>query len=308
MGVAPTATATEIKAAYRKNARKHHPDVSKERDSLKLFTDLGEANEVLKDPARRAAYDELRANGWREGQEMDTPVHANDDQRSGGDGQEVPGDFSDFFQSLRGRGFPGGGRRSGFNGQAMQERGEDINATFALSLDDAYHGAERQFTIQVPSHGEHGDIVNRERTISVKIPPGVISGTRMRLRGQGHPGMTTELSGDLYLELTLTPHRWFRVDGRDLALDVPIAPWEAVLGAQIAVPTLGGQVTVTIPAGTQAGHKLRLKGRGLPGDPPGDQYLTLNVVVPSMVSDKAKSLYQDLATESGFAPRVGLGA
>jgi curved DNA-binding protein len=305
MGVEPAATAEEIKTAYRKLARKYHPDVNKEPDSHQRFTDLGEANDALKDPARRAAYDQLRAAGWRDGQEMDAPTQ--ESAHRGGPNQGDLGDFSDFFQSLYGRQSPGGGQRRGFRRQAMHERGEDINATFMVSLDDAYHGGERQFTLQVPTFGEQGESVSRQRTISVKIPAGITSGTKMRLRGQGHPGTTTELNGDLYLEITVTPHRLFRVDGSNLSLEVPIAPWEAVLGAQIVVPTMGGNVTVTIPAGAQEGQKLRLKGRGLPGDPPGDQFLTLNVVVPTSATDKAKALYQDLATESAFAPRVALG-
>ncbi len=307
MGVDPAATAVEIKHAYRKLAKKYHPDVSKDLKSVSQFTELGEANEVLKDPGRRAAYDRLRAGGWREGQEVDAPPPAQGFYHNGGPDQGGQGDFSDFFQSLFGRQPPGGRQQRGFNPQTMDERGEDINATFAVSLDDAYHGVERQFTLQGPSIGEHGEPVSRVRTISVKIPAGITSGTKMRLRGQGHPGTTTDLNGDLYLEITLVPHRLYRVDGRNLLLEVPIAPWEAVLGAQILVPTMGGKVTVTIPAGAQEGQKLRLKGRGLPGEPPGDQLLTLNVVVPASASDKAKVLYQDLATESAFAPRVALG-
>ena len=307
MGVDPAATADEIKHAYRKLAKKYHPDVSKDPKSVTLFTELGEANEVLKDPARRAAYDQMRAGGWREGQEVDAPPSSQEYDHSGGADQGDPGGFSDFFQSLFGRQPPNGRQQHGFNRQARDERGDDINATFTVSLDDAYHGAQRQFTLQVQTIGEHGEPVSRARTISVKIPAGITSGTKMRLRGQGHSGTTADFNGDLYLEITVTPHPLYRVDGRNLLLEVPIAPWEAVLGAQIAVPTMGGKVTVTIPAGAQEGQKLRLKGRGLPGEPSGDQLLTLNVVVPVSVSDKAKVLYQDLATESVFAPRVALG-
>lgn len=300
LAIEPAATAADIKAAYRKLAKKCHPDVSKDPESVMRFTELGEANEVLKDPERRAAYDHMRAAGWREGQELDGPRAPEDRHHNGTDPSDVSG-YSDFFESLFGHRASGGRQQRGFHGQAM-DRGEDIHATFAISLEDAYGGVERQFTLQGPTTGEHG-----VRTIAVKIPAGVSSGTKMRLRGQGQPGSTPDLNGDLYLEITITPHRWYRIDGRNLALEVPIAPWEAVLGAQIAVPTLGGNVTVTIPAGAQAGQKLRLKGRGLPGEPPGDQILTLNIVVPASASDKARVLYQDLAAESAFAPRVGLG-
>lgn len=307
MGVDPAATADDIKHAYRKRAKKYHPDVSKDPKSVTLFTELGEANEVLKDPARRAAYDQMRAGGWREGQEVDAPPPSQEFYHSGGTDQGDLGGFSDFFQSLYGRQSRDGRQQRSFNRQARNERGDDINATFAVSLDDSYHGAQRQFTLEVPTINEHGEPVSRARTISVKIPSGITSGTKMRLRGQGHSGASAELNGDLYLEITVTPHRWYRVDGRNLLLEVPITPWEAVLGAQIAVPTMGGKVTVTIPAGAQEGQKLRLKGRGLPGEPPGDQLLTLNVVVPASVSDKAKALYQELSAEAAFAPRVALG-
>ena len=308
MGVAPEATAEEIKTAYRKLARKHHPDVSKEKDAAHHFTELGEAYEVLKDPARRAAYDQLRTGGWRDGQEMDAPPpRAEGAWRAGGPemGEEV--DFSDFFQSLFGRAGPMGGGGRGARRSAFPERGDDIHATLAVSLEEAYHGGERQFTLRAPTLDEHGALVNGQRTISVKIPAGVTTGTRMRLRGQGHPGSTPETNGDLYLEIELAPHHLYRVDGRDVALELPIAPWEAVLGAQVAVPTLGGMVTATIPAGAQQGQKLRLKGRGLRGEPPGDQYLVLNIVVPTAVSEKAKAHYQALAKDSEFNPRAKLG-
>lgn len=307
LGVAPEATAEEIKTAYRKLARKYHPDVSKEPETERRFTEIGEANEVLKDPERRAAYDNLRASGLREGQEMDAPPPGQGFQRShAGDQGESP-DFSDFFQSLFGRQPPGGGRRGGFRRSAYQERGEDIHYTFPVSLEEAYHGGDRQFQLQAPTLDEHGGIVNGLRTISVKIPKGVTHGTKMRLRGQGQPGANADSNGDLYLEIELAPHHLYRVDGRDLTLELPIAPWEAVLGAQLAVPTLGGIVTVTIPAGAQQGQKLRLKGRGLPGDPPGDQYVSLSIAVPSSVTDKVKALYRDLAKESAFNPRTKLG-
>jgi curved DNA-binding protein len=310
MGVAPEATAEDIKIAYRKLARKYHPDVSKEPGTLERFTDLGEANEVLKDPQRRAAYDQLRAGGLRDGQEMDAPPPAQAFHRTGGfdEGEAAQfSQFSDFFQSLFGGSPPGGGRRGGFGRSAYHERGDDIHYIIAVSLEESYHGGERQFKLQAPTFNEHGDMASGIRTISVKIPKGVIQGTKIRLRGQGQPGANAESNGDLYLEVELAPHHRYRVDGRDLSLEVPIAPWEAVLGAQVAVPTLGGTVTATIPAGAQQGQKLRLKGRGLPGDPPGDQYLILSLAVPPSASDKAKTMYRELAKESVFNPRAKLG-
>jgi len=297
IGVSPEASAEQIKTAYRKLARKYHPDVSKEPNAEKRFTDIGEANEVLKDPARRAAYNKLRAAGWSDGQEIDAPPPAQEYRSTSGADLGADTDFSDFFQSLFGRS----------HSSRRQPQGHDVHAAFIISLEEAYHGGERQFSLQSPTINDHGEMVDKVRTITVKIPTGVQNGTKMRLRGQGQPGATSELNGDLYLELELAPHAFYRIEGRDLTLDIPITPWEAVLGAQVAVPTLGGIVTATIPANAQSGQKLRLKGRGLPGTPPGDQYMILILSMPPTTSDKAKSLYQELAKESSFNPRVKLG-
>ncbi len=307
IGVPPAATADDIKTAYRKLARKYHPDVNKEPDAEKRFTDIGEANEVLKDPARRAAYDELRAGGWKEGQEMDAPPPRSQADPGGGPFAGEGVDFSDFFQSMFGRGRAAGRQPGGSSRSAFHERGDDIHATFAVTLEESYRGSERQFTLQSPSIDAYGQFVRGQRTISVKIPKGVTDGSTVRLRGQGHPGTTADANGDLYLEITLNPHRFFRVDGCDLTLSVPITPWEAMLGARVGVPTLGGTVMATIPAGSQANQKLRLKGLGLPGDPPGDQYLTLTIAMPLTASDKAKELYRALAAESAFNPRPEFG-
>ena len=309
IGVAPQASADDIKTAYRKLARKYHPDVSKEPDAQKRFTDIGEANEALKDPARRAAYDELRAGGWKEGQEMDAPPPRPQGPHGGGSFSGEGDEFSDFFQSLFGRGRASNGR-NGFH-----NRGEDIHATFVITLEETYRGGERQFILKVPTLDQHGDVVRGQRTISVKIPKGVVNGSKMRLRGQGHPGPTADANGDLYLEIELAPHHLFQIDGQDVTLEVPIAPWEAVLGAKIAVPTLGGTVTATIPAGSQPKQKLRLKGLGLPNESArekaekvaGDQYLILSIAVPLSANDKAKELYRALAAESAFNPRTLLG-
>jgi curved DNA-binding protein len=303
MGISATATPDEIKIAYRKLARKFHPDVNKEPSAQKSFTDVGEANEVLKDPVKRAAYDELRAAGWKEGQEMEVPPVRQQAPRQGPTGFGEAGDFSDFFQSFYGH--AGSGRSAGSGRAAFHERGDDIHATLTVTLEESYRGGERQFTLQ---NGAEDAPRAGQRTITVKIPKGVTSGSKVRLRGQGRPGATAELHGDLYLEIELAEHRLFQIDGRDLILDVPLAPWEAVLGARIAVPSLGGTVTATIPSGAQPQQKLRLKGLGLPGDPPGDQYLTLSITVPPTASEKAKALYRELAEESAFDPRRHFGA
>ncbi len=298
VGLAPQATADEIKAAYRQLARKFHPDINKDPGAVQRFTDLGEANEVLKDPKRRAEYDQLRADGWREGQDLHGQPQTGAAGPAEGFARGGDASFNDFF-------------RTHFGGQAgrrtTRRRGEDLHYVLSVSLDEAYHGGTRQISVETPID-EHQGESSRTRTITVKIDKGVIHGSRMRLRGQGRPGSDAEVNGDLYLQVDLAPHRLFMVDGRDISLELPIAPWEAVLGAQISVPTLGGAVTATIPAGAQAGQKLRLKGRGLPGDIPGDQYLNLKITIPPTINDRARELYRELAKESSHDPRAGMGS
>lgn len=314
IGVAPEATADEIKTAYRKLARRLHPDVSKEPGAAQRFTEVGEANDALKDPARRAVYDQVRASGWRDGQEMDAPPPppASSRTRDFDQGEQT----SDFFESLfRRQAFGGGGGRAGGGGERsggrehVHERGQDLTYPLVVSLEESFHGGERQLKLQTPTMDDHGDLVTSNRTINVKIPKGVVQGTKMRLKGQGQTGSGEKgKNGNLFLDIELAAHALYFVAGSDLSLTVPIAPWEAALGAQMAVPTLGGTVTATIPAGAQQGQKLRLKGRGLPSEPPGDQYLILNIVMPpTAASDKAKELYHSLAAEADFNPRAALG-
>lgn len=305
MGVNPSATAGDIKLAYRMLARKYHPDVSKAPDALKRFTDIGEANEVLKDAKKRAAFDQMRAQGWQDGQEIDVPQSYRErGHADGADPRESASfdDFTDFF-----RAHFGGGRRGGPSRGTYHERGGDLSFSLPVSLEESYSGGERQFSFQMPSADGLDGGEDDRRTITVKIPKGVLSGAKLRLRGQGQPGTSAELNGDLYLEVGLAKHPLYQVDGRDLFLEVPIAPWEAVLGAPVAVPTLGGTVTATIPAGAQNGDKLRLKGRGLSGEPPGDQYLILSITVPPTAGEKVKEMYRALAKESAFNPRTKLG-
>jgi len=285
LGVPPDAKPEVIKTAYRKLARKYHPDVCKEPGTVKRFTDIGEAHDVLEDPVRRTAYDKVRAGGWTDGQEMHAPPPMADDQ----DGQDDSGDFSDFFTSMFGRQAAGGRSHGSFRG-VHRERGADMHYTLAVTLEESYAGSERQLSLQ----GTNGET----RKLSVRIPKGVIQGTRIRLRGQGYPGSSAELHGDLYLDVDLIEHPVFHCDGGDVLLDVPIHPWEAVLGAAVDVPTLGGTVTATILPGAQQGQRLRLKGRGLPQDVPGDQYLVLQVVVPPAASETVKEAYRALATAS----------
>lgn len=299
--VPPEASPEDIKTSYRKLARKCHPDVSKTPGSEKRFTELGEANEVLKDPDRRAAFDQMRDAGWKDGQEVDAPPAAH--HRNGDAHTMDASQFSDFFRPFF-EGRAGGRHADGFT---FRRRGDDIMYTLQITVEEAFLGGSRDISLQTPQRDEHGRMTLSTHTLAVKIPKGLLQGSKMRLRGQGQPGSEVGLNGDLYLAIELAPHGLYRVAGRDLTLEVPIAPWEAVLGAQVAVPTLGGTVNATIPAGAHTGLKLRLKGRGLPGDPPGDQYLSLSIAVPDTVSAAAKDLYRALAKESAFNPRTKLG-
>ncbi|HET6725758.1 MAG TPA: DnaJ C-terminal domain-containing protein [Gammaproteobacteria bacterium] len=298
LGVSRDANQDEIKRAYRKLARKYHPDVSKEENAEAQFKEVQEAYEVLKDPEKRQAYDQLGQN-WREGQNFRQPPNWNQggfEFRGGGFTGADTGAFSDFFESLFGRGFRGAGGSGG--GGFQQPRGEDQFARIEITLEEAYGGATRQIALENPAVDAQGQVAMKRRSLNVKIPAGVRDGQQIRLGGQGAVG------GDLYLEVGIQPHRLFKLDGRDVSLTVPVAPWEAALGAKVAVPTLGGEVTATIPAGAQSGQRLRLKGRGLPGKPAGDQYLVLKTVTPPADTDEARRLYQQMKS-LGFNPRAG---
>ena len=300
LGVSRTATEAEIKKAYRRLARKYHPDVSKEKDAERRFKEINEANAVLSDKAKRSAYDELGAN-WRAGDPFQAPPGWREygggparGQRAGfsahfeGDNGES---FSDFFEALFGQNFAAGGNTRART-RAFHARGADQQAELWISMEDAYAGTKR--TVQL-SDG---------RTLDVRIPAGVLEGQRIRLSGQGGAGMGKGTAGDLYLDVHIEPHRLFRLDGRDVLLDVPIAPWEAALGASVNVPTLGGKVGIKVPAGSQAGRKLRLRGRGLPGNPTGDQYCLLQIVTPPADTDAAGDLYRRMESEfHAFNPR-----
>jgi len=307
MGLARTATQDEIKRTYRKLARKYHPDVSKEPNAEERFKELGEAYEVLRDAEKRATYDHL-GSGWQAGQEFTPPP----DSGAGGfafhRGAQNGGtadQFSDFFETLFGRAFrgaPGGSRAAG-----ARLRGEDQHAKILISLEEAYHGETRIIQLAMPQLDAHGNVVTHNRSLQVKIPAGVAQGQQIRLAGQGSPGTRGGASGDLYLEVELQPHPLYHVEGHDIHLNLPLTPWEAALGAQLTVPTLGGKVEVKIPPGSQTGQKLRLKGRGLGGKTPGDQYIVLQIVAPPATTPAAKDFYQRMAREMAFNPRSHMG-
>ena len=301
MGVGRDATQDEIKRAYRKLARKYHPDVSKEADAEARFKDLGEAYAVLKDPEKRAAYDQLGAN-WKAGQEFKPPP----DWDAGFEfsGADAPA-YSDFFDSLFGRDFQSAtGRRT----QAgIHAHGEDHHAKVMIDLEDAYQGASRSISLRAPELDSTGRVTTRQRTLNVKIPKGVKQGQRIRLAGQGSPGMGKGQAGDLYLEVEFKPHNLFRVEGRDVYLELPVAPWEAALGATVQAPTPAGAVDLKIPAGTTRGRKLRLQKRGIPGQPPGDLFVELAITLPPADSDAARQLYKEMQQELSYNPRSKLG-
>lgn len=301
VGVEKSAPADEIKKAYRKLARKYHPDVSKEADAEKRMKEVNEAYAVLSDPEKRAAYDQLGSR-WQTGQDFQPPPGWDAGFEFSGDGAHgaQAADFSDFFASLFGR----AGRDSGTGDYQM--RGGDHHAKILIDLSDAYHGATRTITLRAAKLDASGHVVTEERTLNVQIPKSVKEGQHIRLAGQGSPGMGGGPAGDLYLEVHFSPDPRYRVEGRDVYETVPVAPWEATLGASIEVPTPSGNVQVKVPAGSQAGRKLRLKGRGIPGNPPGDLYLVLEVVLPPADTDKARQIYQTMARELAFNPRQKL--
>ncbi|MDP2759174.1 MAG: DnaJ C-terminal domain-containing protein [Sideroxyarcus sp.] len=304
MGVARDATQDEIKRAYRQLARKYHPDVSKEPDAEARFKELGEANEVLKDPEKRAAYDRLGAN-WQAGQDFRPPPDWNTgfEFSGGGAGDGDAAQFSDFFEALYGRGF-GAGRSH----RTAHARGEDHHARILVDLEDAYSGAVRTITLQIPEVDGQGHVVMRERKLNVNLPRGIRAGQHIRLAGQGAPGLGQGQAGDLYLEITFRPHPFYRVEQHDVYLDLPLAPWEAALGAVLNVPTPGGVVELKIPPGAAAGSKLRLKGRGIPSSTPGDFYVVLKIAVPLADDEEAKTAYRNLAEQfKSFNPRSRLG-
>jgi len=302
IGVGRDASADEIKRAYRKLARKYHPDVSKERNAEEKFKEVQEAYEVLHDPKKRAAYDQLGSN-WRAGQQFRPPPDWGQGQRfefSFGGGQD-PAGFSDFFSSLFGGRDPFG--RSG--GQRFQ-RGEDHRARIEIDLEDAFQGGVRTLRLQQPDMQRDGELAVKEREVRVTIPPGVTEGQQIRLRGQGESGERAADAGDLYLEIAIRPHPVFQLEGRNVILTLPVAPWEAALGAQVEVPTLGGPVQMKIPAGARAGQRLRLKGRGLPGKSPGDELVALEIVLPPGDSAAARAIYEQMHRELDFDPRAEL--
>jgi curved DNA-binding protein len=320
LGVERTATHDEIKRAFRKLARKYHPDVSKEPDAEARFKEVAEAHEALIDPERRAAYDDIAQRHAR-GQPFEPPPGWDSGYEYSGRGpdgragrqQADPMDeraFSDFFESLFGQaGGDGprrqaGGRRGG-RGEAAA--GGDHHAKVAIDLQDAVRGAQRTISLRMPVVDASGHTTLQERQLEVRIPAGIRAGQHLRLAGQGSAGHGGAPAGDLYLEIEVLPHRLFRLDGGDIYFDLPVTPWEAALGATVTAPTPDGSVQLGIPAGSTAGRKLRLKGKGLPGKPPGDLYAVLVIALPPATAEADKAAYSAFALAfPAYQPRAAL--
>ena len=291
LGVSRSASSDEIKKAYRRLARKYHPDVSKEKDAEEHFKAVNEAYDILSDPQKRAAYDQL--GSFRGGQDFRPPPDWGARFGQGGFGQADLGgmDFADLFSQMFGMGAGAGSQRRGTGGL----RGRDVEARLQVTLEEAYSGGEHRLNIAVPGQSA--------RVIKVRIPPGVLSGRRLRVRGKGEASMHGE-AGDLLIDVEVLPHPLFELDGQDILLDLPILPWEAVFGTTVTVPTLSGAVRLKVPAGAKSGQKLRLSGRGMPGDArTGDFYGVIRIVVPDIVSDDEQALYRQLAAVNRFNPR-----
>ena len=300
LGVPRDARTDDIRKAYRKLAQKYHPDVTKDPQGEEKFKEVAEAYQTLKDPEKRKAYDEL-GSGFASGQEFRPPPGW--EQRFG----EAPNegrfsfddvDLSDLFESLS------RGRRGASRGPRKM-RGEDFEVAVQLTLEQAFHGTQVDLHVALPEYDEHGAVHAVPKTIKARIPKGATDGQRLRLRGQGGKGFNGGANGDLYLDIALAPHPLFRASGHDLHLDLPLAPWEAALGASVEVPTLDGAVNLKIPAGTRAGRKLRLAGKGLPRPEgaPGDLYAVVQIVNPTVLTERERELYRGLAEASRFDPR-----
>ena len=321
LGVPRTASADDIKKAYRKLARKYHPDINKTPGAEARFKEIGEANEVLSDPEKRSRYDQLGSN-WQAGQDFRPPpgyenMHFEFHGAPGGGRGFNPqdmGGFSDFFEVLFGQQFANGrpGARSAMWSQEPEEdqfggSGGDQEATITISLEDAHHGATRSIRLQTTDMDARGRPQSQTKTYQVKIPAGISEGSRIRLAGQGSPGPGGGPAGNLYLRVQLAPHPTFKVDGHDLEISLPLTPWEAALGARVTIPTLEGSASLTIPAVTESGQRLRLRGKGLrqgKGLEPGDLIVAIRIVIPKRMGVREKELFEELAKVSTFNPRT----
>lgn len=303
LGVSEDADGKTIKTAYRRLARKFHPDLSEEPNAEDRFKEVAEAYEVLKDKEKRAEYDNLKQYGGEGGFEPPPGWQGGDFQSSGGDYQ---GGFSQFFEDIFGQ--AAHGSHQGYSRSHFAQRGEDIELGLAIFLEEAHRGVTRNISFRVPQFDDNQHLSYRDKTLKVKIPAGVIDGERIRLKGQGAPGIGDAPDGDLYLQMQLAEHPLYAVEGTTLTMTVPVSPWEAVLGTKLQIPTLDGKVNLSVPANSQNGTRLRLKERGLGREGTrGDLYVVLGVTVPQSSGDEEQDLWRKLAEASDFDPREKWG-
>jgi curved DNA-binding protein len=329
-----SATQDEIKRAYRKLARKYHPDLSKLDDSEARFKELGEAYSVLKDTEKRAAYDRM-GDQWRDGQDFQPPPQWDEGFEFSGSGADnragEEARFSEFFDTLFGGARSGGARHTApgwkrpaggsgrddrtaddlenaYAGVPYSAPGQDHHAKVVVDLEEVYRGAQRSISLETPVLDASGHVTLKSRTLNVSIPKGVYSGQHLRLAGQGGAGFGEGRAGDLYLEIHFREHGRFHIEGRDVTIEVPVAPWEAALGAQITVPTPDGAVEMTVPQNSAGGRRLRLRGKGIPASSPtgtpGDLYAQLNIVLPPVDGDQARAAYETMRQAFSFDPRA----
>lgn len=298
LGVKPEAEVKDIKAAYRKLARKYHPDLNPAPEAEAQFKEVAEAWEVLQDAGRRAEYDELRRYGARQEQAQGFQPPPGWQSAREGEFHQFSGDFSDFFNSMFGgefRGSPGGRR---------ERSGQDVEIELPVFLEETLEPSRKPLEYRIPVY-ERGQVREVRKSLKVTIPAGVRDGERIRVKGQGAPGTGGGSAGDLYLHVRLVPHPLFDVEGHNLLITVPIAPWEAALGAKVTVPTLTGRISLTIAPGSQAGQKLRIAGKGLVSKTGrGDLYAVLKVVMPQTSSEEVRTLWRSLSEQADFDPRA----
>ena len=315
MGLDKSATGKEIKTAYRKLARKYHPDVSKATDAENRFKEIGEAYEVLKNKDKRAAYDELGSQ-WQAGDSFTPPpdweqYYQHAGQKHGHPGGSYSGfenvsgeDFSDLFSSIFGQASrTGNSSTHGFHQSRSNSRGEDVHAKVDIDVEDAYRGSERMFSFSLAEHNAQGKLVKKQKTLNIKIPKGVKEGQNIRLAKQGGSGYGTGAKGDLFLEIAFKPHKIYQVLGKDVTVKLPLSPWEAALGCKVEVPTPNGSLAINIAANSKAGQKLRLKAKGIPTKVPGDLFVVIDIVNPPVNTKKQKQAYQQLSESFEFQPR-----